>query len=201
MKILIDNGHGAETRGKQSPDGKLREFSYTREIARRIAADRRLHPYSPELLVPESADIPLGQRCRRANAWCDRLGSANVLLVSIHLNAAGCGQWMRGRGWEAWTSPGKTNADTLAEALYQAAKELLPPGTPIRCDYTDGDSDKESRFTILTGTRCPAVLTENLFQDNQEESEYLMSEEGKAIITELHVRGIMNYIQHALKKL
>ena len=33
MKILIDNGHGSNTPGKCSPDGRLMEYSYTREIA------------------------------------------------------------------------------------------------------------------------------------------------------------------------
>ena len=37
MKVLIDNGHGAETPGKRSPDGRLREYAYTREIAIREA--------------------------------------------------------------------------------------------------------------------------------------------------------------------
>ena len=30
MKILIDNGHGRETAGKRSPDGRLLEWAYTR---------------------------------------------------------------------------------------------------------------------------------------------------------------------------
>ena len=32
MKILIDNGHGRETPGKRSPDGKLREYAYNRSL-------------------------------------------------------------------------------------------------------------------------------------------------------------------------
>ena len=36
MKILIDNGHGANTQGKRSPDGRLIEALYTREIAVRV---------------------------------------------------------------------------------------------------------------------------------------------------------------------
>lgn len=36
MKILIDNGHGAETRGKRSPDGRLLEYRENRIIARGI---------------------------------------------------------------------------------------------------------------------------------------------------------------------
>lgn len=56
---------------------------------------------------------------------------------------------------------------------------------------TDGDPDKESGFYILKHTKCPAVLTENLFQDNKEDVEFLLSEEGKRAIISLHVWGIM----------
>ena len=35
MKVLIDNGHGSDTSGKRSTDGRLREYAYTREIADR----------------------------------------------------------------------------------------------------------------------------------------------------------------------
>lgn len=36
MKILIDNGHGSNTAGKRSPDCRLMEYAYTREIADRV---------------------------------------------------------------------------------------------------------------------------------------------------------------------
>ena len=42
----------------------------------------------------------------------------------------------------------------------------------------------------------PAVLTENLFMDNKEEVEYLLSEEGKKSIIDLHVEGIKQYIDN-----
>ena len=42
MKILIDNGHGQETAGKRSPDGRLLEWSYNREIAG-LTDGERLH--------------------------------------------------------------------------------------------------------------------------------------------------------------
>ena len=41
MKILIDNGHGENTTGKCSPDGRLKEWAYTREIADRVVAGLR----------------------------------------------------------------------------------------------------------------------------------------------------------------
>jgi N-acetylmuramoyl-L-alanine amidase len=39
----------------------------------------------------------------------------------------------------------------------------------------------------------PAVLTENLFQDNKEEVAYLLSEKGKNAVISLHVAGICQY--------
>ena len=38
MKILIDNGHGIQTKGKRSPDGTLLEYAYTRDLANQILA-------------------------------------------------------------------------------------------------------------------------------------------------------------------
>ena len=100
MKILIDNGHGLNTPGKRSPDGKFLEATYTREIARRIVADLLDRGYDAELLVPENEDIPLSERISRVNAHCQALGKSNVILVSIHVNAAGNGsKWMNATGW------------------------------------------------------------------------------------------------------
>lgn len=195
MKLLIVNGHGITTRGKASPDGRLREYKYAREIAAEVVRRLSREGYDADVLVPEDADIPLGERCNRANAWCDRLGAKNVLLVSIHCNAAGDGsRWMNARGWEAWTSKGQTQGDKLADCLYVAAEECLPKGTPIRKDTTDGDADKESNFTILYRSKCPACLTENLFQDNKEDVDYLLSPEGREAIVRLHVEGIKAYV-------
>ena len=53
MKILIDNGLGRDTTGKRSPDGRLLEWSYTREIARRVVAELQAQHYYASLLVPE----------------------------------------------------------------------------------------------------------------------------------------------------
>ncbi|MCR1854801.1 N-acetylmuramoyl-L-alanine amidase [Parabacteroides distasonis] len=193
MKILIDNGHGIDTAGKRSPDGSLREYKYAREIAERIVSELKKQRFDAERIVIEETDISLRERCQRANAICDKLGTKNVILVSVHCNAAGNGsQWMNARGWEAWTSVGQTKADTLAEHLYKAAEET---GLKTRKDMTDGDADKEGHLYILKHTKCPAVLTENLFQDNREDVAFLLSETGKENIVRLHVKGIINYLK------
>lgn len=190
MKVLIDNGHGSNTPGKCSPDGRLREYAYTREIAERLMMELRKNGIDAERIVKEEIDVPLAERCRRANEY----KASEAILVSIHCNAAGNGSdWMSARGWEAWTSVGKTKADKLATCLYEGAEHCLP-GMNMRKDMADGDPDKESQFYILRHTNCPAVLTENLFQDNREDVEFLLSEEGKRAIVSLHVWGIMKYL-------
>ena len=190
MKVLIDNGHGANTPGKRSPDGRLREYAYAREIAGRVVFELRKKGIDAEQIVKEEVDVPLSERCRRVNEY----KASEAILISIHCNAAGGGStWMQARGWEAWTSMGQTKADKLATCLYEAAEKYLP-GMKIRKDITDGDPDKESGFYILKHTKCPAVLTENLFQDNREDVDFLLSEEGKRTIVSLHVKGICKYL-------
>lgn len=193
MKVLIVNGHGVDTAGKRSPDGSLREYKYAREIAEKVVSELKKRGFDAERIVTEENDISLSERCRRVNSICDRIGTKNVILVSIHCNAAGNGsQWMNARGWEAWTSVGQTAADKLADCLYKAAEET---DFKIRKDTTDGDPDKEGHLYILKHTKCPAVLTENLFQDNKEDVAFLLSEAGKETIVSLHVKGIINYLK------
>lgn len=194
MKILIDNGHGIDTPGKQSPDGFFREYAYTRFLASKIQERLIALNLDVRLLVPELEDISLPERCRRVNAICKEFGNDQVILISLHVNAAGNGrEWLNARGWSCYTTRGNTKADSLASCLYGAANEHLP-GQRLRTDYTDGDPDIESNFYILRHTSCPAVLTENLFMDNREDVAFLESEEGAKAIVGLHVDGILQYL-------
>lgn len=212
MKILIDNGHGADTKGKRSPDGRLLEYKYAREIAERIEHELKAKGYDAQRIVPEQNDVPLPERARRVNEMCGKLGAGNVILISIHCNAAGNGSWLKAGGWCAFTSKGHTKADPFATALYNAANvalsdyiadfsKLKAAGNydskqrPIRSDMTDGDPDFEEAFYILRKTKCPAVLTENLFQDNKADVDFLLSEKGKDAIVKLHVDGITSYLK------
>ena len=194
MKILIDNGHGIDTKGKRSPDGRLLEYAQNRLLAGRIVSALQARGHDAALLVPEETDISLPERCRRVNEWCRQLDSQNVILISIHCNAAGHGdRWLSARGWCAYTTPGPTGADALATALYNAAKAHLP-GMRLRTDYTDGDPDQEAAFYLLRHTICPAVLTENLFMDNPEDCDFLLSKEGQQSLVDLHIDGIISYL-------
>ena len=204
MKILIDNGHGIQTKGKRSPDGKLLEYAYTRELARQIVKILQSRDYDAELLVPEDDDIPLSERVRRVNEICltyepscpAPTGHPDVILISLHLNAAGDGtKWMNATGWSCYTCKGQTESDRLADSLYKAAEQILK-NQVIRTDYArDGDPDWEENFYILRHSLCPSVLTENFFMDSRYDLEYLQSEVGHQAIVGIHVEGIVEWVE------
>ena len=194
MKILIDNGHGEDTPGKRSPDGKFREYLYAREIAEDIERELRAKGYDVERIVKETIDVPLEERARRVNEICERLGAENVVLVSIHCNASKNSEWGKARGWSAYTSKGKTKSDDLATMLYIEAGHNFS-GQTIRKNFSDGDPDWEEDFYILKKTKCPAVLTENFFMDNEQDLAYLTSDEGFEAIVRTHVDAIKKYLE------
>ena len=194
MLILLDPGHGLNTPGKRSPDGTILEAAYNREIAQLTLAKLQANGYDAQLLVPETEDIPLKERVRRTNAHCQAFGKTNVILISIHVNAAGDGsKWMNATGWSCYTCKGQTESDRLATCLYDAAIKNFPDKR-IRTDFSDADSDWEEGFYILRKSLCPAVLTENFFMDKLSDRDYLQSEVGKQAIVDTHVEGIAEYL-------
>ena len=191
MKVLIDNGHGENTPGKRSPDGRLREWAYTREIADLVVAGLRKKGIDAERIVKEDSDVPLSERCRRANNIYRDTGK-KAILVSIHCNAAGNGiSWKNAQGWSAFVSNNASlNSKRLAESLAQVA-ECIP--VPIRKPMP-GQLYWQQNLAICRDTNCPAVLTENFFQDSKEDVEYLLSREGKDTVARIHIEGILKYL-------
>ena len=197
MIILTDPGHGIDTAGKRSPDGRLREYKYAREIAAEVVKRLKAQGYNAQQLVTEENDISLGTRCKRVNDICKHFGASNVLLVSIHCNAAGAdGKWHDARGWQVCVSlNASAKSKQLACYLFDAAQN---EGLKMRSPKP-GQKWWAQNLAICRDTNCPAVLTENLFQDNLADVEYLLSDEGREAIVNLHVNGIINYIKSVSK--
>ena len=202
IKILIDNGHGYNTAGKKSPyscygvkpEIEFYEYKWNREIAKPICDQLVAKGYNAEILVPEDYDVSLTERYNRVNKYCAQLGTSNVILISIHANAAGNGkEWKSAQGWCAFTSKGTTKSDKIAEFLYDEAEKNFK-GRKIRKDMSDGDRDWEANFAMTYKTYCPAVLTENFFYDNVDDVKYILSQEGRDAVIKTHVDGIINYL-------
>lgn len=189
---ILDNGHGAETAGKRSPvwdDGtQLFEWEFNRDIVKRVSSMLEEEGIQYRILVPETKDVSLSARCKRANAIYSET-SGKCFLISVHANAGG------GTGWEAYTYVGQTKADLIATELYkEAEKEFAPDGWKIRKDTSDGDPDKESQFYILKHTKCPAVLSENFFFDNEKDCKYMLNNEFRNRIAKIHCLAIKKII-------
>ena len=201
--IILDNGHGEDTPGKRSPDGKFREYKYNRLMVSLIAEELDKLGIAYNILVPEIKDISLKERVQRANKIHaeQHKNGKTVILLSVHANAAGGSGWSNATGWSAWTSKGVTESDTFASCLYQAAHEVLDPkGRKIRRDMNDGDEDYEENFYIIYKSSMPAVLTENFFMTTKSDVAYLESEEGRKDILDIHIKGIQKYIELKFNK-
>lgn len=189
--ILLDGGHGVNTPGKQSPDGLLKEYAYAREIVKRIFNSLKELGYEPYILVPEMDDISLSMRVKRANNIYNA-SNKKAILISVHCNAAGAdGKWHSAKGWSVFVAQNASaNSKKLADCLKKAADDEK---LKVRLQYPNKSYWVQS-LAVCRDTNCPAVLTENMFQDNKEDVEFLLSEDGKKKITELHVNGIINYL-------
>lgn len=216
LYVLLDNGHGNNTLGKRSPKfengTQLFEYAYCRKVVDALYNKLKQYPeFCPIKITPEITDISLGTRVNRINSYCKKYGASNCIMISVHLNAAGQGQWMTARGWSTWTTRGQNASDKLANCLYEGAdmiinanKDLLNTfkgknQKPIREDKSDGDRDWEANFQIIRGSNCPATLSENFFMDNKQDATYLMSNKGFEDVVNIHLEGIKKYYNKYVK--
>lgn len=192
--VLIDNGHGEETLGKRSPDGRLREYKWARLCAIRVTEGLKARGYDARLLTPEDRDVTINERVRRANNICKVYGSKNVCLVSIHNDAVGNGsQWFNARGLSVRIAPNASqNSKSLAQEIYMCAEKYGIQVTGNRA--TPKEKYWVQNLGICRDTNCPAVLTENLFMDNQTDVNFLLTERGLQTMADIHINGIINYI-------
>ena len=199
--VLLDNGHASSTPGKrqQLDNGQyFYEYLFNRQVVQKIARklDELGIPF--EILVPEvDKDISLTERAARANSFCTKYGTDNCFFISVHSNAYGDGKtFTSAKGWSVWTTKGQTKSDRYATIAFEEAEKILPKyNMTTRSQMTDGDPDYEENFTVIYKTWCPAILTENLFFTNKEEVMWLMTDEGREAIADIHVNAIERIIK------
>lgn len=191
--VILDNGHGRDTIGKCSPDKRLMEYQYTREIVAGIVAELTKLGIECRRLVPEFKDIPLSTRTKRANNIYTETGK-KAILISVHCNAAGAdGKWYNARGFSVFVAQNaSSNSKRLAKDIYEAAEKLNLKGNRS----VPKEKYWVQNLAICRDTNCPAVLTENLFQDNKEDVDFLLTDAGRKAIIDAHVNGILTYLSN-----
>ena len=186
--VIVDNGHGVETKGKRSPDGRHREYQWCRKAARRLVEVLKNRGIDAALLVPEETDVPLWERCRRASVLSQ---GRRAVLVSLHNNAAGDGScWREAGGWSVFVAPNASpDSRRLAALLFRRARSagILGNRATPPCGYWTAN------LAVCRDTPCPAVLTENMFQDNRADVDFLASEEGLSTIINVHSEALKEY--------
>ena len=165
---IIDFAHGSDVAGKQSPDGRHKEYLWSRKVGKALA--ERLEQEGFEVAFTNTGDTEIGLSRRKeiANKLDTPRGGAKF-LISLHNNAAGMGsEWCTARGFEIYTTKGQTRSDLFATVIFEQLQEDFPitDGYKHRTDPSDGDPDKEANFTVLMGNNYWGVLLEWLFQDN-----------------------------------
>ncbi|PSL33009.1 N-acetylmuramoyl-L-alanine amidase [Planomicrobium soli] len=154
MKIMIDAGHGPETKGKRSPDGRLREFHFNSPVAEEVKKLLMAMGHTVIFSHDLHQDVPLHERTALAN----RLKMD--IFVSIHANAFG-NSFNAANGIETFTySAASAGTKRLGAFIHQAL--LLATGRRNR-------GQKQADFAVLRDTRMPAVLIECGFMTNPEE--------------------------------
>lgn len=187
-KGMIDPGHVGHDSGAVGPTG-VQERDITLPVARKVADILRA---GMEVRLTREDDRARGltlnadltDRADAANDW-----GADI-FVSIHCNSA---ENRTAHGCEVWTSRGQTGADALAEAIIKALEAEFPD-MAMRKDLTDGDSDKEARFAVLTRTRMPACLVELAFISNPTEEALLESPAYQDRAARAIAEGIAEYL-------
>lgn len=198
MIYILDPGHGDTTPGKRMTlDGaNFFEYRSNRQIAR-LVADRLTElgiEWHWSVDPDQAGDLALTARAAVANSIGKQVGYSNVLFISVHSNACGDGRVWKdsARGWSIYTSPGQTTSDRYATVFYKTAMDLLPGhGISLRKDMSDGDPDYEAAFTVLTKTKCPAVLLEQLFYTSRPDLKFLDSDEGREVLADIIVQSIL----------
>lgn len=160
--ICIDPGHGGKDPGAVGPGG-LKEADVVLSVALMLAA--RLLPIAEVVLTRKSnVYLTLSERAEISNAV------GPDLFLSLHCNSAA----NPARGFEVFTTPGQTLADSFASDLFHAYHEEFPE-LSARLDNRDGDPDKEASFAVLRETDAPAALFELEFIHTEEGSAFLRS--------------------------
>lgn len=194
LLVILDNGHGCNTKGKRSPDERLMEWKWCRDFVYKLNLRLKKEGFETYILVPEDIDVSLSNRVLRANTVYKNFKriSSNweVVLISVHVNASPEKGWSKASGLTTWISENASKKSKILASLIQ----VLAKDDGLTGDrWIPSENYFTSNFYICKNTVMPAVLVENLFMTNKEDVEFLLSEEGVEKLVQLYVDAIKTY--------
>lgn len=159
LTIILDDAHGVDVAGKCSPDGRHKEWQWSKTYINLLGQHLTDIGFNVVYSAPEDTEPGLWERVRRMN-----LVYGPAVVFSLHNNAAGMGDWKEAHGYSVWTTRGVTKSDSCATIMFNNLRIYLPD-LSFRQDLADGDPDYEANFIVLL-SKHPSFLLEFMFQDN-----------------------------------
>lgn len=197
MHVLVVDAHGFNTPGKVSPDRSHHEWEWSRAFCLDLMKRVEGLGLSAHYINPETNDIPISVSAARANGYALQYGKRNCLLISPHNNAAppNDGNWHNAEGFLAYVhTKASQQACRLAYLMDQLAVQYNLKGN--RAYNREGFL--RANFGILRETIIPAVLTENLYQDNKNDLAKLHDPHFYDLLLNIHVLAIREYVDNKL---
>lgn len=212
-KVIIDAGHTSDY-AREHPNhfnGKVWTSGKGLEVAKRLGFDSSTNDSVEHMLNVYLAKT-LKAEMKKKSIECEMVDWPNMkndaeisqvisyanskspkLLVSIHGNAAGTGDWKNLNAKATGTvvlhyktsSKGKKIATDIANNIKNC--RLRFGGPDNRASHT-----MESSVAVLKKTNCPAVLIEACFYDNLDDLHWTVLNADK--IANAIIDGIINYI-------
>ena len=182
--VALDDGHGLETIGKETPimpdiSRRIKENEFNHAVKVKLMETLKRCDINTVDCSPSRIDTPLAQRSKVANdAKAD-------ILVSIHYNAFDGKFDTHQGGLCIFHYPGSTKGKKLAECIHKYLKN----GTK-QIDRGVLSQD----FHMLRVTKMPAVLSENGFMDDRYDASLMLNESFQTEVAEEHCQGICEYL-------
>ena len=191
--VYLDYGHYIGINGHCSPDGQLHEYLVVRQIGKYLKeklkkAGIAVRITHPELCCLDSRVNDLSQRCIRANNWYlgDKIDH-ECIFVSLHTDATTLNTWSNASGCSLYICSNSSVKSKVLQSCYLKMFSyygLL--GNRI-------GAARINDFYVLTHTKMPAILVENLFITNKDDCKVLscINEDNRLVLA--HFTAIRDY--------
>lgn len=175
--LILDDGHGWETKGKQSPfkdssgQTQLPENEFNTAMVNKISALAFMHEIPTHILTPEHYDVSLKTRVDRINALAATYRTKGIIPIVLSCHA------------DAFGDP-RANGSTVfyyAEGTYSfesraLASELIKKLNDC-IDVSNQRGAKRAGFYIIKYAEAISVLIEFAFMTNPDDLRALKSDQ------------------------
>lgn len=193
--VMIDPGHGGKFSGAKASHTDPFAVVNEKDINLQVASKVRYfleENHKLEVFMTRESDKSLADKKRddlQGRVDLERMFEPDC-FVSIHCNAASV---EAAHGFEVFTSVGETGADPFAQSIIDRVM-IDVPGTRLRADLEDGDSDREANFYVLRKTKSPAALIELGFLSNAQDRARLIDEGWQNMMAEAIAKGVSEWV-------